>query len=61
MTVEQNAMIELVLPNTLLRTPTQVKHDACRSPSLDKGSREPLFRVPNELPIEGKRADVWEI
>jgi haloalkane dehalogenase len=58
MTVEQNAMIELVLPNALLRTLTQVKHDTYRSPSLDKGSREPLFRVPNELP---KPAEVWEI
>ncbi|KAH8790355.1 hypothetical protein F5882DRAFT_377396 [Hyaloscypha sp. PMI_1271] len=54
-------MIERVLPNALLRTLTQVEHDAYRSPFLDKEAREPLFRVPNELTIEGKRADVWEI
>lgn len=61
MAVEQNAMIERVLPNALLRTLTQVEHDAYRNPFLDKGAREPLLRVPNELPIEGKPADVWEI
>lgn len=56
-------MIERVLPNALLRTLTQVEHDAYRRPFLEKASREPLFRVPNELPIEGQPADVlvvWE-
>ncbi|KAN0089613.1 alpha/beta-hydrolase [Hyaloscypha variabilis] len=61
LTIEQNAMIERVLPNAVMRPLTQVEHDAYRAPFLEKGAREPLFRVPNELPIEGQPADVWNI
>jgi len=61
LTIEENAMIERVLPNALQRPLTQIEHDAYRAPFLEKSAREPLFRVPNELPIEGKPADVWAI
>jgi haloalkane dehalogenase len=31
-----------------------------RRPFLDQVSREPLWRFPNVIPIEGKPVDVWE-
>lgn len=61
LTIEQNAMIERVLPNAMMRPLTQLEHDAYRQPFLEQGAREPLYRVPNELPIEGQPVDVWEI
>jgi haloalkane dehalogenase len=61
LTIEDNAMIEKVLPNAMLRSLTKLEHDEYRRPFLENESREPLFRVPNELPIEGKPFDVWVI
>jgi haloalkane dehalogenase len=39
LTVEQNAMIERMLPNAVLRRFTQVEHDTYRQPFLDNNSR----------------------
>lgn len=59
--VEQNTMIERVIPNAMLRPITQVEHDHYRKPFLEKGDREVLLRVPSELPIAGSPKDVWDL
>ncbi|KAL5326661.1 hypothetical protein ACEPPN_004349 [Leptodophora sp. 'Broadleaf-Isolate-01'] len=59
--VEQNAMIERVIPNAMLRPITQVEHDHYRKPFLEKSDREVLLRIPRELPIAGSPKDVWDL
>jgi haloalkane dehalogenase len=57
--VEENRFIEQVLPNGVVRSLTEEEMRAYREPFLDPGSREPVYRFPNELPIAGAPADVW--
>lgn len=59
--VERNLFIEKVLPGGIVRRLSAVEMDAYRAPFLDPGSRAPLWRWPNELPIAGEPADVVEI
>ncbi len=59
--VEQNAMIERVIPNAMLRAITQVELDHYRKPFLEERDREVLLRVPRDLPIAGSPKDVWDL
>ncbi|MGI9657731.1 MAG: haloalkane dehalogenase [Gaiellaceae bacterium] len=56
-----NAFVEKVLPGSIVRELTEAEMDAYREPYPDEESRRPLWRWPNEIPIEGEPADVSEI
>lgn len=59
--IEQNMMIERVLPGAVLRPLTQTEMDYYREPYLLPEHRLPLWRWPSELPIAGQPADVFAI
>ncbi len=61
MIMEQNMMVEQLLPGAVLRKLTDEEMDRYREPYPDPASRKPVWRWPNELPIEGEPADVVEI
>jgi haloalkane dehalogenase len=58
MVIEDNFFIEVVLPSGVQRMLTAEEMAAYRAPYLEPRSREPLWRWPNEIPIEGHPADV---
>ena len=60
MIVNQNVFVEQVLPGAIIRTLTEAEMDRYREPYLDPATRKPVWRWPNELPIEGEPADVVE-
>jgi haloalkane dehalogenase len=59
--IEQNMMIERVLPGAVLRPLTETEMDYYREPYFLPEHRLPLWRWPNELPIAGEPADVFAI
>lgn len=59
--VEENAFIESILPAGVVRKLSDAEMNHYREPFKSAASREPLYRWPNELPIEGSPADVVEI
>lgn len=61
MVIENNFFIETILPAGTKRTLTAEDMDAYRAPYLDKHARKPLWRWPNEIPIEGVPAAVTDI
>jgi haloalkane dehalogenase len=56
--IDQNAFIEQVLPSAVARGLTAQEMAEYRRPFLRLVDREPVWRFPNELPIEGQPADV---
>ena len=58
--INKNIFVENVLPGSVVRTLTEEEMDRYREPYLEEASRKPVWRWPNELPIEGEPADVWE-
>ncbi len=61
MILEQNFMVEGLLPGAILRKLSDEEMDRYREPYPDPASRKPIWRWPNEIPIEGEPADVTEI
>jgi haloalkane dehalogenase len=61
MILESNAFIERVLPNAVLRQLSKEEMDAYRAPFPTPESRKPIWRFPNELPIAGEPADVYQM
>jgi haloalkane dehalogenase len=59
MILEGNAFIEGVLPAATVRKLTDEEMFVYRAPFPTPESRRPTWRFPNELPIEGKPADVY--
>lgn len=59
--VNRNYFVERVLPGSIVRKLTDAEMDVYREPFLDPASRKPVWRWPNEIPIEGEPADVWQI
>lgn len=59
--IDQNLFVEQVLPRAVVRPLSSEEMDHYRRPFLLTESREPVYRFPNELPIEGQPADVWSI
>lgn len=57
--MEDNVFIEQVLPASVCRTLSEGEMAAYRAPFPDPGSREPLYRFPNELPIAQFPPDVY--
>ncbi len=58
---EKNVFIENVLPGSILRTLDPEEMDAYREPFRDPKSRTPMWRWPNEIPLDGEPRDVVEI
>jgi haloalkane dehalogenase len=58
---ERNVFIENVLPGSILRKLNAEEMDAYRAPFLEPKSRTPMWRWPNEIPLEGEPRDVVEI
>jgi len=56
--VNRNLFIERILPASVTRRLSEEEMDHYREPYLDPPSRKPLWRWPNEIPIEGEPADV---
>ncbi|MEX0785754.1 MAG: haloalkane dehalogenase [Dehalococcoidia bacterium] len=61
MVAVRNMFIENVLPGSVVRTMTDEEMDHYREPFPTPESRKPVWRWPNEIPIEGEPADVTEI
>lgn len=60
MIIDENFFVERVLPGAVVRDLTEEEMDHYRKPFIDPASREPVWRWPNEIPIEGTPADVVE-
>ena len=58
--VNQNMFIEKILPGSVVRKLTEAEPNHYREPFLDPESRKPVWRWPNELPIEGEPKDVHQ-
>ena len=58
---EKNVFVERVLPGSILRTLTDEEMNAYREPFRDPPSRRPVWRWPNQIPLDGEPADVVEI
>jgi haloalkane dehalogenase len=58
---EKNVFIENVLPGSILRKLGAEEMDAYRAPFRDPKSRTPVWRWPNEIPLEGEPPDVVAI
>jgi haloalkane dehalogenase len=59
--IEDNVFIKTILPGGVARALSAVEQAYYESPYLDEKSRDPVYRWPNELPIEGSPAFVYEI
>ncbi len=60
MLVNNNMFVEQILPGAVVRKLTEAEMNHYREPYQEPDSRKPLWRWPNELPIEGEPADVVE-
>ncbi len=61
MIVNKNMFIENVMPIAVVRKLTEEEMNHYREPFKDPASRKPMWRWPNEIPIEGEPADVVEV
>jgi haloalkane dehalogenase len=61
MILEENLFVEGVLPGATVRKLTEEEMAAYRAPFPTPESRRPTWRFPNDLPIEGKPADVYSV
>jgi len=58
--VNKNMFVENVLPGSVVRGLTKEEMDHYREPFKEPLSRKPVWRWPNEIPIEGEPADVLD-
>lgn len=58
MLVNRNMFIEVILPSAIVRKLTEEEMNRYREPFADPATRKPVWRWPNELPIEGEPVDV---
>jgi haloalkane dehalogenase len=56
-----NIFVEQILPKAIVRRITEKEKNYYREPFKSIRSRKPLWRWPNEIPIDGHPADVTEI
>ena len=59
MLIDENAFIERIVPENIVRKLPPEDLDAYRRPFLDPATREPIWRFPNHLPIAGEPVDVY--
>jgi haloalkane dehalogenase len=57
--IDENVFVEHVLQSGILRQLSDDEMAHYRKPFLVREYREPVYRFPNELPIEGQPYDVW--
>ncbi len=60
MIVNKNMFVEQILPAAIFRKLTDKEMNHYREPFKEPSSRKPVWRWPNELPIEGEPSDVVE-
>ncbi len=60
MIVNRNMFVEQILPGGIVRKLSLEEMNHYREPFKEISSRKPVWRWPNELPIEGEPADVVE-
>lgn len=60
MIVNQNFFVEKILPGAVVRALSEEEMNRYREPFLEVDSRKPLWRWPNEIPIEGEPPEVVE-
>ena len=58
--IKRNMFVENVLPASVVRTLTDEEMDHYREPYKEEAARKPVWRWPNEIPIEGEPKDVHE-
>ena len=58
--INRNMFVENVLPASVVRTLTDEEMDHYREPYKEEAARKPVWRWPNEIPIEGQPKDVHE-
>ena len=61
MLMEKNMLVEQILPGGVVRDLSAEEMEVYRAPYPTVESRKPLWRWPNEIPIEGTPKDVTEI
>lgn len=59
--VNKHVFVEQILPGAIQRDLAPEEMDTYRAPFLDPPTRKPLWRWPNEIPIDGEPADVVEL
>ena len=59
--VNRNAFVEQVLPGAIMRKLTDEEMARYRKPFTDPASRRPVWRWPNEIPVDGAPADVTSL
>src|SRR3989442_152591 len=57
MIMDNNMFVEATLPGAMLRKMGGEEMNRYREPYPDRESRRPLWRWPNEIPIDGEPAD----
>ena len=58
--VNENFFVEKILPSGVVRELSEEEMNVYREPYREPESRKPLWRWPNEIPIEGEPSDVNE-
>ena len=58
--VNKNFFVEKILPSGVVRELSEEEMNVYREPYREPESRKPLWRWPNEIPIEGEPSDVNE-
>lgn len=59
--VNKNMFVEQILPGGIVRQLTEEEMEHYREPFREPKNRKPVWRWPNELPIEGDPPDVTEV
>ena len=59
--VNKHVFVEQILPGAIQRDLTPEEMDTYRAPFLDPPTRKPVWRWPNEIPIDGEPSDVVEL
>ena len=59
--VNKNIFVEKVLPSGIVRDLTEEEMNIYRAPYTEAWMRKPLWRWPNEIPIEGEPSDMNEL
>jgi haloalkane dehalogenase len=58
---EKNVFLERVLPGSIMRKLTDEEMNAYREPFRDPAARRPMWRWPNQIPLDGEPAEVVDV
>jgi haloalkane dehalogenase len=61
MIFDENAFVEQLLPDAIVRKLTEAEMAVYRAPFSTREPRRPMWRFPNELPIEREPGDVYSM